>query len=303
MSNEALDPVFELTAAEKEAMDFVDDGDDVIDGNKDDVALAGDDDRQEPKAKTEDAEALLQQEAEAKSAQEIQTAIELDANKLQAPDFVDYASKITALSTDYNAAKTEAKELKEKYDDGELDDVDYESESKALERKIIRLEVKIEALEESEAEQAAKIEAYNERVKALWEHEQEKFFALPENQPFLKNQKLILALNGYVEELLAENPAPNQLANVLVKARQMYVADQEAITGVKSPLPKPSAAPTPKKPNKAVELPPTLSDIPAAIQNADGDDFAYLDRLSGRSYEDALAKLSPEQKIQYMERG
>jgi len=55
-----------------------------------------------------------------------------------------------------------------------------------------------------------------------------------------------------------------------------------------------------KKEKPKRELPPTLAHVPAADISDTDSEFAYLDRLSGDAYEDALAKLSDDQRDRYL---
>lgn len=58
---------------------------------------------------------------------------------------------------------------------------------------------------------------------------------------------------------------------------------------------------TQRRAPKLDDIPPTLGGLPVAAGNDAGDagEFAHLDTLSGMAYEQALARMSPEQKSRY----
>ena len=187
------------------------------------------------------------------------------------------------------------KDLATKFDDGEMDDADYNIEVRKIERAIARVEAKMELAEEQIEAQNAAAEANQAKLMAQWEKAQVDFFAKPENKAIAEDDAMFNSLDVHVKKILAAGNTP--IADVLDLAKHNLLAGIAKITGQKVPdAPKPSTKP--KAPQ--VELPPTLGNIPSAIPNADGDEFGYIDKLSGRKYEDAVAKLTPEQHDRYL---
>lgn len=219
-------------------------------------------------------------------------AVNLD--DIEIPDITGADSKLEKLTSEYTVAKNELTDLKQKFEDGELTEAEYNIETSALERKMARLEGKIEAAEEQAEEEAAKIERYNQQVKAVWDQEEKAFFGQPENKKFLENPRMLKALNEIVTELQQQpNLTPKDFNKLLKDARDSYVNEfGEFYQGAKSTPSKP-AKPQPK-------IPQTLGNVPAALPNTDGNKFAHLDKLSGKDYEAALAKLSPEDQEAYL---
>jgi len=131
-------------------------------------------------------------------------------------------------------------------------------------------------------------------VKAVWDQEEKAFFGQPENKKFLENPRMLKALNEIVTELQQQpNLTPKDFNKLLKDARDSYVKEfGEFYQGAKSTPSKP-AKPQPK-------IPQTLGNVPAALPNTDGNKFAHLDKLSGKDYEAALAKLSPEDQEAYL---
>lgn len=218
----------------------------------------------------------------------------VNLDDIEIPDITGADSKLEKLTSEYTVAKNELTDLKQKFEDGELTEAEYNIETSALERKMARLEGKIEAAEEQAEEEAAKIERYNQQVQAVWNQEEKAFFGLPENKAFLESPRKLEALNKIVTELQQQpNLTPKDFNKLLKDARDSYVKEfGEFYQGAKS---------TPSKPVKPQpKIPQTLGNVPAALPNTDGNKFAHLDKLSGKDYEAALAKLSPEDQEAYL---
>ena len=218
----------------------------------------------------------------------------VNLDDIEVPDITGADSKLEKLTSEYTIAKNELSDLQQKWDDGELTEAEYNIETSVLERKMARLEGKIEAAEEQAEEEAAKIERYNQQIQLAWNQEEKSFFEQPENKAFLESPRKLEALNKIVTEL-QQNPnlTPKDFNKLLKDARNSYVQEfGEFYQGAKSTPSKP-AKPQPK-------IPQTLGNVPAALPNADGNKFAHLDKLSGKDYESALAKLSPEDQEAYL---
>jgi hypothetical protein len=208
---------------------------------------------------------------------------------------IDYAEVLLASTTKQAELEAQLKDLATKFDDGELDDADYNIEVRKIERAIARVEAKMELAEEQIEAQNAAAEANQAKLMAQWEKEQIDFFAKAENKVFAEDDALFNSLDAHVKKILAAGNVP--IADVLSTAKHNLLTSIAKVTGQKLPdAPKPNA----KAKAPQVELPPTLGNIPSAIPNADGDEFGYIDKLSGRKYEDAVAKLTPEQHERYL---
>jgi len=274
-----------LTAAEQEGLDLPDDfGDEIITSDNeghDDFAM--DDEDEEIKITIDD---------DGEEAAPVPTPV---AEPVVENTGIDYAEVLLASTTKQAELEAQLKDLATKFDDGELDDADYNIEVRKIERAIARVEAKMELAEEQIEAQNAAAEANQAKLMAQWEKAQVDFFAKPENKAIAEDDAMFNSLDVHVKKILALGNTP--IADVLDLAKHNLLAGIAKITGQKAPdAPKPSTKP--KAP--PVELPPTLGNIPSAIPNADGDEFGYIDKLSGRKYEDAVAKLTPEQHDRYL---
>ncbi|HMU86604.1 MAG TPA: hypothetical protein PKC11_03110 [Agitococcus sp.] len=266
-----------------------------------------------PKAKYEDAEVKLDDDVEAlltpdtekdenhnKANDDVVEFLNLD--DIEIPDITGADSKLEKLTSEYTIAKNELSDLQQKWDDGELTEAEYNIETSALERKMARLEGKIEAAEEQAEEEAAKIERYNQQVQAAWNQEEKAFFEQPENKKFLESPRMMKALNEIVIELQQQpNLTPKDFNKLLKDARNSYVGEfGEFYHGAKQPesKPQPVAKPQPRK----VEPPKTLAHVPVAEPNnvLDGR-FAVLDNIKDpEQLEKAIARMSQSDRDAYL---
>ena len=266
-----------------------------------------------PKAKYEDAEVKLDDDVEAlltpdtekdenhnKANDDVVEFLNLD--DIEVPDITGADSKLEKLTSEYTIAKNELSDLQQKWEDGELTEAEYNIETSVLERKMARLEGKIEAAEEQAEEEAAKIEHYNQQVQAAWNQEEKAFFEQPENKKFLESPRMMKALNEIVIELQQQpNLTPKDFNKLLKDARNSYVGEfGEFYHGAKQPesKPQPVAKPQPRK----VEPPKTLAHVPVAEPNnvLDGR-FAVLDNIKDpEQLEKAIARMSPSDRDAYL---
>ena len=289
MSTDNESPII-LTAAEQEGLDLPDDfGDEIITSDNeghDDFAMDDDDEEIEITI-DDDGEEVAPVIAPVVPEPVIEPVVENTG--------IDYAEVLLASTTKQAELEAQLKDLATKFDDGELDDADYNIEVRKIERAIARVEAKMELAEEQIEAQNAAAEANQAKLMAQWEKAQVDFFAKPENKAIAEDDAMFNSLDAHVKKILAAGNTP--IGDVLDLAKHNLLAGIAKITGQKVPdAPKPNA----KAKAPQVELPPTLGNIPSAIPNADGDEFGYIDKLSGRKYEDAVAKLTPEQHERYL---
>ena len=225
----------------------------------------------------------------------------VNLDDIEIPDITGADSKLEKLTSEYTIAKNELSDLQQKWDDGELTEAEYNIETSVLERKMARLEGKIEAAEEQAEEEAAKIERYNQQIQLAWNQEEKAFFEQPENKAFLESPRKLEALNKIVTEL-QQNPnlTPKDFNKLLKDARNSYVQEfGEFYQGARQPESK--SQPTKQQPRK-VEPPKTLAHVPVAEPNnvLDGR-FAVLDNIKDpEQLEKAIARMSPSDRDAYL---
>ena len=272
-----------------------------------------------PKAKYDNADVKLDDEVEALLATEqpqsddaatidsVQTIEpekqpdQVNLDDIEVPDITGADSKLEKLTSEYTIAKNELSDLQQKWDDGELTEAEYNIETSALERKMARLEGKIEAAEEQAEEEAAKVERYNQQVQAAWNQEEKAFFEQPENKKFLESPRMMKALNEIVIELQQQpNLTPKDFNKLLKDARNSYVSEfGEFYQGAKQPESK--SQPTKPQPRK-VEPPKTLAHVPVAEpNNVTEGRFAPLDSIKDPDQLEAvIARMNPSDRDAYL---
>lgn len=190
----------------------------------------------------------------------------------QAPAVPDYAERMAQLAQ-------AQQELAKSYEDGDFDLPEYQ--------------VKLRALSEAEwglreAQLKATL-AEEQRGQALaqrWQWEQEHFFAQGANRAYREDPMIGQAFSTAVQVLAADAGNDNKPMSWFLEeadrmTRQRFVVSATA----------PSKAPRSTRTRPAV--PPTLGHLPAAqAPETGGDEFGYLDKLSGMALERALSKLS-----------
>lgn len=225
----------------------------------------------------------------------------INLDEIEIPDN-SASSKLEKLTSEYAIAKNELTDLQQRWEDGELTEAEYSTESNAMTRKMARLEGKIEAAEEQAEDEAAKIERYNEQIKQAWDYEETKFFQQPENKKFLESPRMMKALNEIVIELQQQpNLTAKEFGKLLQDARNSYTQEfGEFYHSAKQPEPSKSQ-PTKPQPRKA-EPPKTLAHVPVAEPNnvLDGR-FAVLDNIKDpEQLEKAIARMSPYDRDAYL---
>ena len=171
-------------------------------------------------------------------------------------------------------------DIKKQFDEGELSIDEYIDAKSALDRQIVKAELKAELAQDAATKS--------------WEQSQKDF--LGQNAYLRDNDVLYDAFAMQVNKLLADPKSASMSDADLLKAAQARV---DAAIGRKpaDTEPQKDESPVRKAKKDAADVskaPKTLQGIPAAApaDDVDGNPFAYLDRLNGEEFEAAIAKLS-----------
>lgn len=182
--------------------------------------------------------------------------------------------------------QTKLDEIKEKYDSGDMPLADWIAERDKINRQIIR-----ENTIKSQSERDEAIEQQR------WESIQAKFFeARPEYGDTSRGKMLYGALNQAVKELSTQPENSGISGMVLLVKADKLIRKEFGIGEVIKPEP---AKPITKKPAAPIPDIATLSDAPNAAPAEVAGWITAIDNLKGEAYENALAKLTPEQKKRY----
>lgn len=237
----------------------------------------------------EEVEAAAEADADKPEEQQGQEAVETEAAVDAKPEQRSepeqpQTSDPTTLALD--KLNSELADIKSKFDSGDLSFDEYIDAKSAIDRQIVKAELKAELAHEAAAK--------------TWERSQKEF--LGQHAYLRENDVVFGAFAMQVNKLLAD-PATASLsdADLLEKAKSRVDAafgrhPAEPSKKDESPIrkAKKEAADTSKAPR-------TLQGVPAAAQadDVDGGRFAYLDRLSGMELEAAVARLSPEDQSRW----
>ena len=186
--------------------------------------------------------------------------------------------------TDVEGYEEKIQELAKLYEEGEMSLAEYTQKTGEL----------------AALKTAAELNRRNNEILAeqRWEADKAAFFALnpafkEENDPDLYD-----ALDAKLRRMAAAGEldgmsGPEALtaaAKAVIESRKAFMPNEAETKPDERPRPKP----------KKVDIPTGLGDVPAAQDNAAGKSkFAYLDDLEGEALEEAVAKLSEADRIEY----
>lgn len=230
---------------------------------------------------------------------------ELEIEPEPAPDFDEQleesTQRVQEAQGNIDDTINKIKELGEKYDDGEIGEGRYKTLSFELERELRRHEKVLDKVEQAhealENEANNQTHAYQETRRNAWRNELVGFLEDPANAVIANNQHVAeqfdallqsMGQSGVFEGLSNQQvlqSVRNQLSFRVPELSKTEYAPQEAKA-------------KPPKPTQKADIPASLSQMNAQEMPAD-DPFAYIRKLSGVAYEQALSKLTPEQNDAY----
>ena len=247
----------------------------------------------EKKAATEKDETKTDAEKEAAAKVEVEVEEEEEAKakeeadkKAGAKPFVPKFAGVDQEKLD--SLKTAMDEAKKKFDDGDIDYTKFDQTKDAY----------------NEAKWKADFaqESNQNMQQGRWQWEQERF--LDDNKQYRDNRTLNAAFAATVNSIIATDEG-KKLSDkeVLVKAKEQVEADL-GITGEGSKQTdddeKQKAIAAAKKANAdRSKIAADIGGLPAAEENEDVGEFAYLDKLEGEKFQAAIDKLTPEQLRKY----
>jgi hypothetical protein len=135
-----------------------------------------------------------------------------------------------------------------------------------------------------------------------WQYEQERFFNLPGNAVIRDDARVWAAMQAQLETLYAD-PEKAKYSN----GQYLREAGSEVLKlfGLDATKAAPAAPAKPAaKPAEidGVTIPATLAGLPTAEANADAiaGEFGHIEKLDGMEYENAVARLTPEQRTRWL---
>lgn len=188
-------------------------------------------------------------------------------------------------------------ELAEQYDDGEVSQGKYDIKKLELERELRRHEKVLDKVEQAhealEGEANTQIGTYQESRRNVWRNDLVGFLEDPANAVIANNQHVAEQFDALLQSM-GQSGVFEGLNN-----QQVLQSVRNQLSFRVPELSKTEYAPQatkakPPKPTQKADIPASLSQMNAQEMPAD-DPFAYIRKLSGVAYEQALSKLTPEQ--------
>lgn len=209
-----------------------------------------------------------------------------------------HAEPVADFDAKLNSLDDELKALAKKFSDGDIGFEELQAEQTRVHdaRADLRAQVR-----ESEM-----VQRINQTAEVnLWKREQDDFFV--DHEEYRKNPILMGALNTAVINLANAPENANRTGTWILNKAHKEVAKVMAPTSkdpVNDPVVKDDPAKKEVKQQRKPDLksvPRTLAGSPAADQDTPGKgEFDDLDSLTGIDYENALARLTPEQQAKYL---
>ncbi|MCO8114924.1 hypothetical protein NI465_12155 [Acinetobacter lwoffii] len=222
-----------------------------------------------------------------------------------APDFDDQleesTQRVQEAQGNIDDTLSKLSELAEQYDDGEISQGKYDIKKLELERELHRHEKVLDKVEQAhealEGEANNQLGAYQETRRNAWRNDLVGFLEDPANAVIANNQHVAEQFDALLQSM-GQSGVFEGLNNqqVLQSVRnQLSFRVPELSKTTYNPQ---TAKEKPPKPTQKANIPASLSQMSAQEMPTD-DPFAYLRKLSGVAYEQALSKLTPEQSDAY----
>lgn len=212
--------------------------------------------------------------------------------QLNTDETQDYGEQLQTLDT-------QAEQLLKQFNDGDLDESNYH-------KQLFELQRQREAVVREQTKAELRSDFNQELQQRHWEWEQAEFFRRQANQIYEQQPLLYESLNAAVKQIAAQDDYQQASGLQILEEADRRVRELFTLGGgqqqAQQPEQQQQAQDKPPAGKKFVAdaAPKTLTDVPSADTPEIGDEFAHLDRLTGMEFEDALAKLPPEQQEKYL---
>lgn len=219
----------------------------------------------------------------------------------------DYDEQLEELEQQKQAAQGEVddtldqlQKLAEDFDDGEISQGKYDVEKLKLERALRRQERALEQVEQDyqslSSEATTKVEQYHESRRTVWREDLVSFLEDPANAVIANNQHIAQQFDGLLQSMGQSGVFEGLNNQQILQSVRNQLSFRVPELSKTAYTPKQNTQPKPPKPSQAnAKVPASLSQMSAQEMPAD-DPFAYIRKLSGVKYEEAISKLSPEQQ-------
>lgn len=221
----------------------------------------------------------------------------------------DYDEQLQELEQQKQAAQGEIddtldklQQLAEQFDEGEISQGKYDVEKLKLERDLRRTEKAFDKAEQAHeslsAEATTKVNEYQDIRRNVWKTDLLSFLEDPANELIANNQHVAeqfdILLNSMAQSGVF-NGLNNQQVLQSVRNQLSFRVPELGKTAYTPAAKATTQTPKPAKPTQTANIPASLSQMQTQEMPAD-DPFAFIRKLSGVAYEEAISKLSEEQQ-------
>ena len=196
--------------------------------------------------------------------------------------------------------------LAEKVDDGEISQGKYDVEKLKLERELRRVEKELDKVEQAHenlsSEAETKINAYQDSRRTVWRNDLIDFLQDSANEVIANNQHVAEQFDALLQSMGQSGVFEglnNQQILQSVRNQLSFRVPELGKTQYNPEVKTDPAKAKPPKPTQKANIPASLSQMNAQEMPAD-DPFAYIRKLSGVKYEEAISKLSEEQQEKFL---
>ncbi len=248
-------------------------------------------------APAEEAEAEPAKAEEAPAPAEEAPQESVGAEEAISAEILALTETLTSIETALTDAENKAINLGDQLENGEISQAKYDIEY----RRIVR---EIEAIEQRQAEAKSALSDSETRLEQAsvandpWIQAATNFLAESGNDIFNAGEhheglKQAIAFASSIKPNEGKSPA-----EIIQIAANTY----RQMAGISAPVATQAPATTPQKSKKAdPAIPPTLGQRQVAVPNDDDSPYAFLEKLSGPTFEAAYAKLSEAQRDAYLD--
>lgn len=211
-----------------------------------------------------------------------------------------------------DAANAEAVALRKQIDDGELTTAEALAAKDEINAKLMAANIELSrAIDRNELRRDTNVQR--------WNAAQDRFLNTPENKTLYEDDPAAYAmLNMFVQQIGAKPENVSRgFMSVLIEADKLArtrlnlpverVEVKAPVAKAPAPSPAPAPGPAPKPPKPAARIPdtskvpPNVGLVPQADVANDDSPYAKLDRLEGKEFEAALARLTPQARKAYID--
>lgn len=238
-------------------------------------------------------------EVEPEPAQDVEVEVEPAPNFDEQLEELEQEKQSAQGEVDDTVDKLE--KLAEQFDEGEISQGKYDVEKLKLERELRRNEKAFDkaeqAHEELSSEATTKVEEYYDTRRTVWRNDLIGFLEDPANELIASNEHVAKQFDTLLTSM-GQSGVFEGLNNqqVLQSVRnQLSFHVPELSKTIYAPQTKAKTATKPAKPTQKPNIPASLSQMQPKEMPSD-DPFAFIRKLSGVAYEEAISKLSEEQQ-------